>query len=178
MKHSTELSHWHDARPCFVHHRLQIEGTLLALLCQCHICFFSICKLLYCFLRDRNNSYAATTIPCKQFLLEIACSALTLLVLHPSCKTWVIRCSHSFFSWSAVQIICICHCHLIVPCYVYIQNGVPFWCWLNGLSWKRNNWMGVCLLLLESRQGSALQVWFTVTLCESTSWHTSVLNAV
>ena len=36
--------------------------------------------------------------------------------------------------WSEVQMICIwsrwCHCHPIICCFINIQIGLPFWCWL------------------------------------------------
>jgi len=48
-----------------------------------------------------------------------------------------------------VQIICIwCswrHSHLIVSCFIKIQSGLPFWCRLTRLSWKRGHWPGVRL---------------------------------
>ena len=30
-------------------------------------------------------------------------------------------------AWSEVQMICICHCHPIISCFIKIQNGLPFW---------------------------------------------------
>jgi len=37
--------------------------------------------------------------------------------------------------WSEVQMICTyfswCHCHPIIFCFIKIQNGFHFWCWLS-----------------------------------------------
>ena len=42
---------------------------------------------------------------------------------------------------SEVQMICTwsswCHCHPIISCCSKIQNGLPFWCRLTRLSWKK-----------------------------------------
>ena len=71
------------------------------------------------------------------------CFAFSVLMLfvgwqeeHPACKSWVVRFWHDYLSglWSEVHMICIwfgwCHRHPIISCFIKIQNGLPFWCWL------------------------------------------------
>jgi len=64
--------------------------------------------------------------------------------------------------WSKVQMICIwsswCHCYPVISCFIKIQNGLPFWCWLT-------------LVVLEKRQinGCSVAVVVSVTECYVTS---------
>ena len=72
---------------------------------------------------------------CLQYF---AFSALMLLVGHeegyPAYKNFSDVVLAWLSVWSEVQMICIwsswCHCHLVISCFVKIQNGLPFWCWL------------------------------------------------
>jgi len=55
-------------------------------------------------------------------------------------------------AWRKVQTICIwfslCRCYLIISCFIKIQNGLPFWCWLTQVVLERRLLNGTILLLL------------------------------
>ena len=76
---------------------------------------------------------------------KCAFSALVLLVGwqegHLACKKLSGEVLASLSVCSEVQMICIwsswCHSHPIISCSSKIQNGLPFWCRLTRLSWKR-----------------------------------------
>jgi len=57
-----------------------------------------------------------------------ALSALTLLVRHqeehPSCEKLSDEVLAWLSAWSAVQMICWCHCHPIISCFIKIQIGL------------------------------------------------------
>jgi len=53
-------------------------------------------------------------------------------------SNWPVKLSDKVLAWlsvcSKVQMIYIClsryHCHVIISCFIKIQNGLSFWCWL------------------------------------------------
>jgi len=50
---------------------------------------------------------------------------------HPACKNWVVRYWHGYLSgvrykWFAYGLAC--HCHIIISCFIEVQNGLPVWC--------------------------------------------------
>jgi len=79
--------------------------------------------------------------------LTFAFSTLTLLVGHQEEHQVAKELSDVVLAWlsvwSEVQIIGMwfsyCHCHPIISCFIKIQNGLPFWCGLPRLSWKRGH---------------------------------------
>ena len=80
--------------------------------------------------------------------------ALMLLVgrreEHPASKNWVVRYWHGYLSgarckWFAYGIWSSwCHCHPIICCSSKIQNGLPFWCRLTQVVWKKRSLNGCC----------------------------------
>jgi len=78
-------------------------------------------------------------------LYLFAFSVLMLLVGrqegHLACKNWVVRYRHGYLSgvrckWFTYGQV---DCHAIISCSSKIQNGLPFWCWLTRLSWKKGH---------------------------------------
>jgi len=53
---------------------------------------------------------------------------------HAACKTLSDYVLTWLSVWIEVQMICmwssVCHCHPIVSCFIKLQNGLLFWCWL------------------------------------------------
>jgi len=91
------------------------------------------------------------------FLYDFASafSALMLLVGqqegHPACKNWVVRYWHGYLSGEGandLHMVQLMPMPPIISCFIKIQNGLPFWCWLTKVVLEKRGEMDVVVLVL------------------------------
>ena len=71
------------------------------------------------------------------------------------------------------------NCHPIISCFMKIQNGLPFWCWLTKVVLENRQLNGCCVVVVIWEQAASLQVFhggeFNVTPTCINGWPIGML---